>query len=152
VRFPYRSFPGSPPDERYRVRPSIPARVIGLSRDALLYGLLDTGSELVLLDLAYLKSLDVHVKHGDQERGIGVSGHEFDIYYGVIDIELANSRRTKIYRWHAKVGFTKRPKGQGAIFGYEGFLQYFHTSFHGPKRHVSLVPRVTLPLPCMPVD
>jgi len=154
VRFPYREFRVSNalPDVPGQFRPSILARVVGLSGDMLLYGLLDTGSELTLFDLSLIDLLDVHIKPGDYETGVSVSGQHFRIYYGVVDIELANSRRTTVYRWHARVGFMKRRTGEGAIFGHEGFLQYFCASFHGPKLHVNLVPRVSLPLPCMPGD
>jgi hypothetical protein len=154
MRFPYRAFGvrGAAPDipEQVCFRPSILARVVGLSRDAVVYGLLDTGAEVTLFDSSYVDLLDVHIKPGDYETLRSVSGHLFRVYFGVVDIELANHSRTTVYRWHARVGFTKRPRGEGAIFGYEGFLQYFCSSFHGPKRHVNLVPRVTLPFPCMP--
>jgi hypothetical protein len=154
VRFPYRAFrvrgaPSNAPEE-VCFRPSILARVVGLSKDAVLYGLLDTGAELTLFDSSYVDLLDVHIKPGDYETLRSVSGHRFRVYFGIVDIELANRSRITAYRWHARVGFTNRPSGEGAIFGHEGFLEYFCASFHGPKRHVNLVPRAALPLPCMP--
>lgn len=154
MRFPYRAFhvKSTPPDDPDEFRPSILARVVGLASDSLVYGLLDTGADFTLFDSSLIDLLNVHIRPGDYDTGRGASGHKFDIYYGVVDIELANRRRTTVYRWHARVGFTERPKGQGALFGREGFLQYFSASFHGPKRYVNLVPRVTLPLPCMPGD
>ncbi len=154
MRFTYRKFrettdpEGAPP----RVKPSIPARVVGLSSDACLFGLLDTGSEITILDRSFIKSLDVHIYPGDNEKFIGASGKLFDVFYGVVDIELARPRRTTVYRWSAKVGFTQRPHGQGAIFGYEGFLEYFLISFHGPRQHVTLSPRKDFRPPCMPGD
>jgi hypothetical protein len=126
--------------------------VIGLSNSAVIFGLLDTGAEATLLDESYIDLFDVHIKAGDQEEFVGVSGRPFLVSFGVIDIELATPGRRTVCRWHARVGFAPRPRGQGAIFGYEGFLQYFSASFHGPRRHVTLIPRVPLPLPCMPVD
>jgi len=154
VRFRYRRFreTNDPPGAPARVKLSIPARVIGLSSAACLFGLLDTGSELTLLDKSFIDVLDVHIRPGDYDECYGASGKRFDVCYGVVDVELANPRRTTVYRWSARVGFMQRPHGGGAIFGYEGFLEYFLVSFHGPKQHITLSPRKDFPPPCMPGD
>jgi hypothetical protein len=111
---------------------------------------LDTGAEVTLLDRALIERLDVHIKSSDYDIIKGVSGEESQALFGTVDIELANSRRTVVHRWSARVGFMKRP--EGAILGYEGFLDHFLASFHGPLRHVTLSLRGTPPVPCMPDD
>src|SRR5208337_4507566 len=67
VRFRYRRFreTNDPPGAPARVKLSIPARVIGLSSAACLFGLLDTGSELTLLDKSFIDVLDVHIRPGN---------------------------------------------------------------------------------------
>ena len=129
----------------------IPARIIGLSNSASVFGLLDTGSEATLLDVSYISLLNVHIALGDREVLIAANWMEILAYFGVIDIELATPRRRTVHRWSARVGFMKRPRGEGALFGHEGFLEYFSASFHGPGLRVTLTPIPPLPLACMPV-
>ena len=132
-------------------RPVIPARIIGLRSSAVVSGLLDTGSEATLFDESYISLLDVHIKAGDEEVFQAADGTRFLVSFGMIDIELATPRRRTVHRWSARVGFMKRPKGAGSLFGHEGFLEYFSASFHGPELRVTLTPIPPLPLACMPV-
>ncbi len=153
MRFPYRAYRvhGGPAGPEEQLRPIIPVRAIGLSGDSILYGLLDTGAEMTLLDESFLERLDVHIGPDDWVGIFGVTGRRVEVPYGTIDFSLATPRSPAPCRWRAKVGFVRRPVGQGAIFGYEGFLEHFSASFHGPRKFVTLTPRPPLPMACMPV-
>jgi hypothetical protein len=113
-------------------------------------GLPDTGAEQTLLDSSFIELLDVHIRAGDYEIFKGVSGSPFLVSYGVIDIELTAPKLKTVYKWSAKVGFMKRPHSEGAIFGHDGFLEYFLASFNGVQHHVTLSPRKRFRPPCMP--
>jgi hypothetical protein len=150
IRFPYQNYrkktdrPGDPP----RIQPRIYAHVIGLSSHGFISGVLDTGAEICLLDTSLIDALDVYIKKGDYGVVKGVGDKDSLVYNGTIDIEVANPRRTVVHRWSARVGFMDRP--DGALFGYEGFLEYFLASFDGVSRRVTLSLRGTPPPACMP--
>src|SRR3954470_23664003 len=81
VRFPYQRFLArdDPSDAPTRYRPVIRARVIGLSGDAIVHGLLDTGAEDTLLDLSYIDLLDIVIKPDAIDTLVSTTGHLFQV-------------------------------------------------------------------------
>ena len=137
MRFSYQPYtvqptPASSGREVYR--PSLKVRVIGLSGYVEIWGLLDTGADECILPRELLAAIGV----AQRANEIGViqdfAGRPRTVIYGAVDLEVWLKNRP--HRWHAKVGFLD--DRDEAIWGREGFLEYFNASFDGPGRHFTL--------------
>src|SRR5689334_6895786 len=106
MRFPYQIYPvlglGAAPLVLLH-RPTVPIRILGPGGDALVYGLVDTGADDVILPDRLLGPLGVDIRPGDHATITALGGGAVPIRYGAVDFELARPGVT--YRWSARAGF-----------------------------------------------
>ncbi len=128
-------------------RPDIEIRVVGAASTVALYGLLDTGADMVLLPQAVAEVLGVSLDRTLAGRVRGFASGAVDVLHG--DVTLAVGGEKRQLHWTARVGFLAAwPGGQGVvILGRTGFLEYFDVLFRGDKHEVVLTPNASFPRP-----
>lgn len=127
-----------------RLRPLIPLRVAGPNgRLIFIDGLVDTGSDEVLLPDNLLPRLGFPPGSGVTRSTSGIGGSRQTVYHPVrLEIRVAANDRVA---WNATVGFTQLPY-HVALFGIAGGLEFFHTSLNLINRQFVLFPHPSLPL------
>ncbi len=106
-------------------------------------GLVDTGSDQILLP-GYLASyLGVTFQKQNKSHVSSVGDNRFGIYF-VDGIELALQSNSQGYRWPARVWFSESDDAP-ALLGHIDFLQFFTSTFDGKNRELILEPNKDFP-------
>lgn len=126
-------------------RPDIEVRVVGTGKAIALYGLLDSGADMVLLPQALAEILGVRLAGGARGRVRGFASAPAAVQYGPVRLELAGGAET--LSWAARVAFLSQwPDGQEVvILGRAGFLDHFDVLFRGATHEVVLRPNASFP-------
>lgn len=138
MRFDYTAYScdPSPQDPSGIVyRPTIQVRVGGLKGSFDLLGILDTGADECLLPYELLEEIDPLRRIKDFSVLRGFAGEITPVVYGTVNLTILLKGRP--FHWRARVGFVSGRDGE-AVWGRDGFLEYFNASFHGPGRHFTL--------------
>jgi hypothetical protein len=133
--------PLRPGDPTVIHRPLVSVRAIGPKQNQVYEGLLDTGADETILPWSDLEWLGVQLLPRVVADIEGVGG-SLRVMYGFVDLEF-NGPDGPI-RWSHLAAFGQRKR---AIFGLNGFLEYFVARFDGVKHEVKLQYRGKAPAP-----
>jgi hypothetical protein len=121
----------------------VEVRVIGPTGDWDELGRVDTGSDETLIPNQIAAEIGVVM---DDPVPVGGVGGGMLARFGTVDLELSDGQTS--YRWSASVAFSPYPV---ALWGLNGFLQYFRATFNGRRQYLNLVPQGYAPPPMFPV-
>ena len=142
MKFPYRAYDVQPSAARPSVtavyRPVIPVRVIGVSNDAVFFGLVDTGADETVLPAFLATQLGVDVDRHETTPFRGIGGQVVHVSHGTVTLEVGKGRGA--IRWEARCGFLDGPAV--AILGQQGFLERFTATFSSEHKELTLKPTV----------
>ena len=117
---------------------------VGPAGDALVYALVDTGADEVILPDRLIGRLGAALRPGDHATITALGGGAVPVRYETVDLEI--SRPGVAGRWSARVGYHA---GGKAILGLIGLLDHFTATFNGARRQLTLTPKGTAPAPTM---
>src|SRR5260370_573035 len=114
-------------------RPILHVRISGPAGDHLTDGLLDTGADYTVFELAFVPQIGLDLSNAPQSAVQLVGRKSFTCAYAQVQLRISDGKET--FDWHAVVGFVpfrlRRP-----LLGYSGFLQFFDAEFHGADHEV----------------
>ncbi len=108
----------------------------------LLDGLLDTGADRTIFPIREARTVGLalsSVRAGMVKTAGGVT-IPFYLSEAILELRSAGS----VVSWQTEIAFAPEPLGIIHL-GTRGFLEYFHTTFRGPERTITLLPMTTLP-------
>ncbi|MBI4030031.1 hypothetical protein HY373_02545 [Candidatus Berkelbacteria bacterium] len=108
-------------------------------------GLVDSGSDISIIDREFAENLGIKVKKGSRGGVVGIGGGSIEVFYHEIGFYLHNGGLEKpiIYTGFAAFTFEKFPTSmpqQTAILGTQGFFNMVDVTFRYPKEIV-IVPK-----------
>jgi len=126
-------------------RPEILLRVVGLTSDALLMALIDTGADECVLPLSLAEIIGVVLDESQTVLAAGVGGHTLELMPADAEFELDSG--SERHRWPIRVGFAQfeNPEDECAILGNVGALEYFTATFDANGRCGTLVANARFP-------
>ncbi len=141
MRFRYHRYRllGAPPGA-ILFRPMVVVRVIGPTGDWDELGRVDTGADETVIPNHIATAVGV-VDVSDPVLISGIGGGAV-ARFGAVDLEISDGQTS--YRWSASVAFSTSPL---AVYGINGFLQFFRATFNGRHRFLDLVPQGQAPPP-----
>ena len=150
MRFAYRRYDTpeeSPLDGVAEVfRPEIPVRLIGAHGDVYVLGLLDTGSDSIVVGRHVAERIGVRLNRKKRWRVHGFGGQSLPAVRGVIDVEIIH--RTESLCWSAPISvvtYDDPEQDEVVLLGQSGFLQFFDVRFFGAEHVVEMKPNALLP-------
>lgn len=147
MTFPYRRYTVRDPGgrERFLYRPDIEIRVTHGVRAVAVYGLLDTGADMVLFPAAVAGVLGVARDRTRTGRVRGFGSGPSEVEFATVTLQVGSGRGT--LSWPARVGLLAAwPEEQDVvILGRTGFLGYFDVLFRERAREVVLTPNRSFP-------
>lgn len=147
MTFPYRRYTVLDPSgrERFLYRPDIEIRVTHGVRVVALYGLLDTGADMVLLPAGVMGVLGVARDRTRAGRVRGFGSSPSEVEFATVTLQVGSGRGT--LSWPARVGLLATwPEEQNVvILGRTGFLEYFDVLFRGKAHEVVMTPNRSFP-------
>jgi hypothetical protein len=130
----------------YVREPIILVEVVGPSgRVQLIRGLVDTGADFTLLPGRYLPRFGLSPADLPRASLSGAGGNRFSPYLATVNLTLRSPSGRVAHEWSALVGF--EVLRERALWGRDGFLEYFMASFHGPANRFTLLARGEFPEP-----
>jgi predicted aspartyl protease len=118
-------------------RPILHVRISGPAGDHLTDGLLDTGADYTVFELAVATQIGLDLNKAPLSSVQLVGRKPFTCAYAQVQLRISDGKET--FEWLAVVGFVpfriRRP-----LLGYSGFLQFFDAEFHGADPEVILTP------------
>jgi hypothetical protein len=125
-------------------RPEVSIRVYGPKGSREVLALVDTGSDDTVLGERVARDLDIPVSRATGPAAHAFGGHEIELSYADVVLELAQSDER--LRWLAHVYFLAgRTNEETMILGHQGFLDYFTATFNGEDCVLTLEPNSLLP-------
>ena len=152
MRFAYRRYdtPGkSPLNGATEVfRPEIPVRLIGSRGDVYVLGLLDTGSESVVLGRKIAERIGTRLNRKKLWRVHGFGGQSLPAVRGTVDFEIVHRGESLCWTVPISVVTHDDPEqDEVLLLGQSGFLQFFDVRFCGAEYVVELKPNAKFPRP-----
>lgn len=146
MKFSYRrhsreKIPGA--EEGVIYKPIIPVVAYGPAGVFGFDGLVDTGSDQILLPSYLASYLGVRLQNKNKAHVSSVGDNRSGIYF-VDGIELALESSGKGYRWPARVWFSDSDESP-ALLGHIDFLQFFTSTFDGKSHELTLEPNKDFP-------
>lgn len=126
-----------------RYRPVIPLTVDGPWVRQVIYVLVDSGADDIVLPLALASQIGVDLTPAVVRTAQGVGGGPpSTLWFAPLILELNDGR--SMCRWHAVVAFTQAPMHY-PMFGIAGGLEHFRMTLDIAAREVLLEPGPSLP-------
>lgn len=123
-------------------RPLIPITLIALGGTHLLDGLVDSGSDGILVPDFVAGILGIDLTQAAQETTRGIGGVQVTARYVSVTMRIAGQNER--CEWSALVGFAPL-NSRNAILGHLGFLQYFTTILYGDFEMLELTVNALYP-------
>lgn len=106
--------------------------------------MLDTGSDETVFEEWIAQVIGVDLTQAIH-RDIGLVGRLHPVRIKYVSLKLCiTDGSQEVYEWPTMVAFTST-KLRFPLLGYAGFLQFFHTEFHGGDQTVGLTPHSKFP-------
>jgi hypothetical protein len=127
-------------------RPEARVCVRGITAEAILGVLIDTGADHTLLPISIAHRIGARLFEDERDSARGVGGHAIAMIPGVVELELFSNDGS--CTWTTVVAFAEfdRPDDECSILGHAGCLEFFLASFDGPKHTVELIQIGDFPL------
>jgi hypothetical protein len=143
MKFPYQRYevePSATIPDGVLFRPELPIRVIGLTGDAALLVLADTGADETLLPRSVGELIGAEVDEARTWSVAGFGGQEVAVVLAEVELELGS--RAKTHRWRTKVGLVDfpNPEDETAVLGHVGFFDHFTAHFNTRRRQLTINP------------
>jgi predicted aspartyl protease len=138
LRFPYLQIAKGQPivtlgGKVHRPRPVIGVAIRGPAGTFPYDGLLDTGSDDVLLPEAVAALIGIDLTNAPQGTASAFGQAVIPVRYAEATLRIADNQERR--EWRAWVSFAPVIR-RYALLGYAGFLQYFTATFHGDSEEV----------------
>lgn len=157
MRFAYRRYDTpvrSPLDGSTEIfRPEIPVRLIGSRGDVFVLGLLDTGSDSVVIGRGIAERIGARLRRRTLWKVHGFGGQAVAAVRGMIEIEIVHRGESLCWTLPISVVTYDDPdQNEVLLLGQSGFLQYFDARFIGDAHIVELKPNPKFPRKRIPTD
>lgn len=143
MEFPYFKVIDFPKHQkRERILPWIRFGIFNLKdKSKILYpvGLVDSGSDVTIIDYEFAEELGIEVKKGKKNKIYGVGGGNIEIWFHQIGLSIddGNSKKPIIFQDFVGFAYEKFPltmPQQTAILGTIGFFRNINVTFNYPSR------------------
>ena len=150
MKFAYRRYDTpvrSPLDGETEVfRPEIPVRLIGSLSDVFVLGLLDTGSDSVVMGRGIAERIGARLRRRPRWKVHGFGGQSLEAVRGMIEIEIVHRGESLCWPLPIAVVTHDDPdQNEVLLLGQSGFLQFFDVRFFGEEHLVELKPNAKFP-------
>lgn len=150
MRFAYRRYDTpeqSPLDGATEVfRPEIPVRLIGSRGDVYVLGLLDTGSDSIVMGRGIAERIGACLSRKKLWRVHGFGGQSLPAVRGAVDVEIVH--RGESLCWTVPISvvtYDDPDQDEVLLLGQTGFLEFFDVRFFGAEHLLKLKPNAQFP-------
>lgn len=156
MKFAYRRYDAPEPsllDGATEVfRPEIPIRMIGSIGDVYLLGLVDTGSDSVVMGRRIAERIGARLGRKKHWRVHGFGGQSLPAVRGMFDVEIMHHGESLCWTVPISVVTYDDPdQDEVLLLGQSGFLEFFDVQFFGADHLLDMKPNRRFPRPTKPL-